>query len=600
MKFITKICCALLLIFSTYSWSQVTFVSEVSRNSIGINERVEVRFSLNQDGDNFNPPNFENFKVVGGPMQSVSQSWVNGRTSFSKSYSYYLIPEKKGDLTINAATITYKGVTYKSNSVTVKVGEAVQQQQQQQNYGYGRGSQQQQPQQQIDPSKIGQGIFLEREISNSSPYLNEPITVVYKLYVSHNAGVRNIRQAALPKYKNFWNHTIDEKEMRVQVGNFKGKEYRYITLQKVVLLPQKDGSLNLDPFELDLEIESTTGRYDIFGYPQVTVSEKKYTTGSKTINVKPLPLENQPLDFTGAVGQFDFKVNTNKTSVKANETIEITVSASGKGNLELFSLPKPIAPPALEIYDPELSEKINKNLTTGMDGSKTEKYVIVPQYKGKYVIKPMSFSYFDVSSKSYKTITSDEIIIDVTEGPELPTNLPKKDEITNSDTFQEIVTKTTFDSNNSDDFFNSNLFYFLLISPLLCIPLIVLATKVTNKNKQNITGNKLKANNRLAKRYLGEAKRNLGNKDKFYEALERCLHNFLKAKLHMETSEMSNENITEILESKNISEENIASFMNLKATCEMARYSQMSVETMQNDYANSVDVISNLEKQFKS
>lgn len=598
MKFITKICCALMLLFSSIGWSQVTFVSEVSRNSIGINERIEVRFTMNQDGDDFNPPNFDNFKVVGGPMQSVSQSWINGKTSFNKSYSYYLIPEKKGTLQIGAATIEYKGTVYKSNTVSVKVGDAVQQQQQQ-NYGYG-GSRNPSRQPQIDPSKIGEGIFLEREISNTNPYLNEPISVVYKLYVSHNAGVRNVSQAGLPEYKNFWNHTIDEKEMRVQVGQYKGKEYRYIVLQKVVLLPLKDGTLTLDPFELNLQIESMTGRYDIFGFPEITVNEKIYSTGSKKINVKPLPLNDQPLDFTGAVGKFDFKVTPSKTTVKANETIELAVTVNGNGNLDLFTLPKPVAPSALEIYDPQLIEKINKNIKTGMDGSKTEKYTIVPQYKGKYVIKPMSFSYFDVASKSYKTITSEEIVIDVTEGPELPTNLPGKEDLTNSDNFNEIVKEVNFNVEEKSNFFDTNLFYFLLIAPLVAMPLIVIVDKQRKKAAGDVVGNRLKTNSRLAKKYLGEAKRNLGNKDKFYEALERCLHNFLKAKLQIETSEMSNDIIIETLQNNTISDESIQAFMTLKETCEMARYSQMSVETMNNDYAQAAEVISSLEKQFKT
>lgn len=600
MRFITNICCALVLLFSSLGWSQITFVSEVSRNSIGINERVEVRFTMNQDGDDFNPPNFDNFKVVGGPMQSVSQSWINGKTSFNKSYSYYLVPEKKGTLQIGAATIEYKGVVYKSNTVSIKVGDAVQQQQRP-NYGYGGyTSRQTQRQPQIDPSKIGEGIFLEREISNTNPYVNEPISIVYKLYVSHNAGVRNIASAGIPEYKNFWSHLIDEKEMRVQVGQYKGKEYRYIVLQKVVLLPLKEGKLTLDPFELNLQVESTTGRYDIFGSPEIVVSEKKYSTGTKTINVKPLPLENQPIDFTGAVGKFDFKVTPSKTTVKANETIELNVSVNGNGNLDLFSLPKPVAPAALEIYDPQLIEKINKNIKTGMDGSKTDKYTIVPQYKGKYVIKPMSFSYFDVASKTYKTITSEEIVIDVTEGPELPTNLPEKEDLTNSDNFNEIVKEVNFNSEKQSDFFDTNLFYILLLAPICAIPFVVIVDKQRQKAAGDVVGNRLRNNNRLAKKYLGEAKRNLGNKDKFYEALERCLHNFLKAKLQIETSDMSNDVIIETLQNKNISDETISAFMALKETCEMARYSQMSVETMNNDYAQAADVISSLEKQFKT
>jgi len=596
MKFITNVSSVLILLFSSFSWSQGTFVAEASRNNIGINERIEVRFTMNQDGDDFNPPSFENFKVVGGPMQSVSQSWINGRTSFSKSYSFYLIPEKKGTLQIGQASIEYKGTVYKSNTLSIKVGDAVQQQQQQ-NYGYGgRGG----GQPRIDPSKVTSDIFIEREVSNSNPYLNEPITVVYKLYVGTNAGVRNIQQAQIPKYTGFWSNTLDEKEMRVQTGTFKGKEYRYITLQKVILLPQKDGTLNLDPFELNLQIESMTGRYDIFGTPEITVTDKLYSTGTKKITVKPLPLQSQPIDFNGAVGKFDFKVTANKTSVKANETIELNITASGNGNLDLFSLPKPVAPAALEIYDPQLIEKIQKNMKTGMDGSKTEKYTIVPQYKGKYVIKPISFSYFDVASKTYKTITSEEIIIDVTEGPDLTTNLPQNDELKNSDNFVEIIKEANFEVEKKVSFFDGKLFYILLIAPLFAIPLLVITDKQRRKLAGDVVGNKLRTNNRLAKKYLGEAKRNLGDKAKFYEALERCLHNFLKAKLHIETSEMSNEIIEETLRDKNISDDTIHAFMKLKETCEMARYSQISVQTMNNDYILASEVISSLEKQFKT
>lgn len=277
MRFITKICCILILLFSSIGWSQISFVSEVERDSIVINERVKVRFSMNQDGDNFNPPNFNNFRVVGGPMQSVSQSWINGKTSFNKSYSYYLIPEKKGDLEIGSATIEFEGNLYESNVVSIKVEDAVQIEK---DCIYGTKK---------DLKDIQEEVFLDREISNTNPFVNEPISVIYKLYVSNDFGVENVSLKSTPKYKNFLIDTSNEiEEFVVQQKEYKQKIYRYVILREVVLVPLKEGELTLDPLELNLEIASTTGRLDIFGDLELITVEEVRSTGISIINVKPL------------------------------------------------------------------------------------------------------------------------------------------------------------------------------------------------------------------------------------------------------------------------------------------------------------------------
>ena len=78
--------------------AQVQFEAKVSKNTLGLNERLRIDFTMNDDGDNFTPPSFEGFRIVGGPSQQVSQSWINGRSSFNKSYSYFLLPTQKGIL----------------------------------------------------------------------------------------------------------------------------------------------------------------------------------------------------------------------------------------------------------------------------------------------------------------------------------------------------------------------------------------------------------------------------------------------------------------------------------------------------------------------
>ena len=97
MKRILTLICLLVI---NFSFSQIKFEAEVSKTNLGVNENLRVDFKMNKDGDNFNPPSFDGFSVVGGPNQSVSNSWINGVRSFSKTYSYFLSPLKKGKYTI--------------------------------------------------------------------------------------------------------------------------------------------------------------------------------------------------------------------------------------------------------------------------------------------------------------------------------------------------------------------------------------------------------------------------------------------------------------------------------------------------------------------
>lgn len=593
----------LALCTSFASMAQFQFRAEVSRQSIGINQAVELRLVMNADGDNLSLPDLEDFEIVAGPMQSSSQTIINGRYSYEKSYSFYLKPKKKGKLTIGKVTIEYEGEKYQSQPITIEVGDAVeepprpQRQRPRSLWDDFFGGQQQPP---VNQENWGKGIHLVAEVSNNSPYVNEPIVVTYKLYVSHLAGIRRMELLNTPQFDGFWNHTVSEKELNITTTTYQGKEFRVATIQKSVLMPQKDGRLTIDPLEFDMLVEEATGNYDRFGRPEVTVNKKKYSTGTQVIQVKPLPLDNQPADFTGAVGQFDFTTTVSQTTVNANEPVELTVTAKGNGNLQLFSLPKPVAPASLEMYEPELIENINKNFSSGMSGSKTEKYVIVPQYKGQYTIQPMTFSYFDPKSKQYKTVTTDEIVIDVPEGPDLPSNVSDEDALKNADEFIDIIEEADWVEIQRDDFWQSTRFYVWLFLPIVMAPAVVGVTRWRNKMLSDTEGIKNKRHQRLAKKYLSEARKKMGDKEPFYEALERCLHNFLKAKLHIETSEMSVDNISELLVQNEVGEEDINQFITLKNTCEMARYSPFDIQNMQQDFEHAVQIIDSLDKQIKA
>ena len=579
----------LLLISFQGLLAQVEFEAKVSRNSLGLNERLRVDFIMNVDGDNFIQPNFEGFRVIAGPSQQISQSWINGRSSFEKVYSYFLLPLQKGSLVIKQAVIEFNGQLYKTAPIRVTVTSPVQQQ--------------------ADPNdpnapqiSADNNIYLVADISKTNPYINEPITVVYKLYFSYNIGISNWRELDKPKYNDFWSQNIDIKQLVAEEGMFKGQRYRYVTLRKTVLYPQKSGRLKIEPLALDIDVQLPTNRRDMFGRVMITEGNKRVSAGTKTITVKALPEAGKPEGFTGAVGNFDFKVTPTKTNLKNGESLDLVVSVSGKGNLKLFDLPKPVAPNALEMYDAVHKEGVNTGLS-GMLGKISDSYTIVPQYKGKYPIKPLQFSYFDLGSGTYKTITSKEILINVMDGPTATQAVASntganKNKIEKSEQFKFIKLKTELAPLKHQDFFGSLWYYLLLILPFIALPILILLRKRKEALDGDVTGNRIRMNNRLAKKYLSEAKKQINNKEPFYVALEKAMHNFLKAKLHIETSEMSKDNIQELLLSRNANPEVVTDFIVLTESCELARYAPASSTSIQNDFDKAVVIISELEKQI--
>ena len=572
--------------------AQVTFETKLSKKKMGINERLRVDFVMNNDGDNFNPPDFAEFDIVAGPNTSVSNSWLNGKHSYTKTYSYFLSPKKQGTFKINAASIEIKGVTYKTRPVAVQVNKAVKR-----------------PNDPYNVEGIAEeNIHLVAEVSKSDPYLNEAITVVYKLYVSANTGVSNWREVENPRYNDFWSQKIDTKGMRIKNGKYKGEDYRYVVLRKTVLYPQKTGKLEIEPLTLDVTVEVPTNRRDIFGGRHMAQINRTISAGSRSINVKPLPTEEKPEDFTGAVGDFKFNVITSKSELNASESLEARVEVTGKGNLKLFKLPQLSLPSSLEVYEPEHSENIRTN-HGGMQGSISDNYTIVPQYKGKYPIPSVSFSYFDLKTESYKRISSGEIVIDVIEGPVnnstgdnnlAATDGSKKEAVLSSEQFAFIKSDANLKPINTESFFKSAVFWSSLLLPLLAIPLAMVYRQKKEERNADVFGNKIRKADRLAKRYLSAAKKSLGNKEAFYIALEKALHNYLKAKLQIETSDLSKDKIENLLLEHQVNETTISEFISILEHCELARYTPITNVEMKQDYGKAASTISIIDKEMRS
>ena len=565
---------------------EATLKAKVSKNKLGVNQRLRIEFSIDkQGGDNFSPPKFTNFKVVGGPSQSVSQSWINGKVTFSQSYTYIIQPKRKGAFSIASASIKIGGKFIKSEPVKVIVLDAVEI-----------------PKNPNDPNYVAQqNIHLVAEISKANPYVGEGIYVEYRLYVSENVSVYDTSISEAPKYNGFWNQDIKVNGFPVKMGKYNGENYRYIVLQKALLIPTKTGKLSIDPMRMDIVIGVPSGRADFFGNAITKNIRREFASTKKIIRPKALPLEGKPANFAGAVGDFNFSVALSKDILKANETSQVQVKISGKGNLKLFELPTVETPAELEMYQPERKERVRVN-ASGISGAVTDTYTVVPLYKGKYKIPSISFSYFNPKEKKYKTIATEDFFVDVQEGKELITldtsSVRKQEVVSTGKNFRYIATKTNFITAKKIDFFKSNLFYVLFLLPLIAIPIGVFVGKKNEERSNDIIGNKTRKAEKLAKKYLSKAQKQLGKKEAFYEALERALHNYLKAKLGVETAEISKERITEILKGKNVEATAIHQFIEVLKNSDFARYTPFTATEMKEEFERAKAVIVQLDKQL--
>ena len=572
----------IILLIGFSGFSQVNFTTKLSKNRLGLNERVKVEFSVDKSGDNFVPPKFDNFRIVGGPSQSIRNSWVNGKRSYSKTYSYFLSPIEKGSFEIGQASIEVDGEIYKTLPTQIIVTSAVDK-----------------PTNPNDPNYLAdKKIHLVAEISNNNPFLNEAISVVYKLYVSPDTGVDNWRELEAPRYANFWSNNIDIKSLNVQNGTYDGEPYRFVVLRRTLLYPQKTGTLKIEPLTLDISVQVPSNRRDFFGNLITSSINKTVSSGSSLIDVKLLPTDNKPTDFSGAVGNFSFEIKSDKKELLIDEAFQLSLIVSGNGNFNLFDDPKISLPNSLEVYEPEKISNVSVK-ANGIKGKVNNKYTIVPNNPGKYTIPEIKFSFFNPKLEEYKTIYSDPIYVDV-EGSYNnliePEGVTEKNKIQLSQNqFFSFKTKTKFTKVNQGIFFNSINYWILFSSPFILCFIIFLLNKIArNYNSKKVDELKLARN--LSIKLLDKSKTLIGNKEEFYESIDKALTTYLKIKLNLKNSEFKKEHIRIKLSQIQLEKKTMDLLFEIFENCQLARYTPLNIDAMSEDYKKAKLFLELIEK----
>ncbi len=606
----------LFLLLATSVTAQDIQLSASAKPIVTVGETFSLTYSVNGQGVGFRGPGISQFSVLSGPNTATSSSIrsINGRTSMSITYTYTYILQatKEGTFEIPPASVTVDNKSYTSNTLTIKVVKSGNPSTQ--NQGYGNQSQTS-----STPQSGPDDVYVKAFASNSNPLQGQGIVVTYKIFTK--VPIAQINISKLSSFSGFWSQNLmrenDKLQQYTQVID--GQQYVVADIRKIVLFPLKSGRLTIDPLQLECvaQIKRQTRTRsgdpffdDFFNDPffgsGTTNVEKSLKSNALFIDVRPLPEAGKPVTFSGAVGSFTLRSEIDKTKLKTNEALALKCVIAGHGNIQLIDKLNIAFPPDFETYDPKITSEI-KNLATGISGNQTFEYLLIPRKPGRFTIKPITFSYYDLDKKAYVTLSSPEYIIEVEKGSGdaavMTYSGANKEDIKyiGSD-IRHIRDKYFSLSPKGRAFFPSLYFWLLMFIPLvLFILMVILWQKLSARRSDTVLMKNLRAT-KIARKRLRKAEGFLKNTEQeaFYVEISQALWGYLSDKFFIPLSELSIESVHEALLKKNVGEEIIQQFIETLNNTEYARFAPgEKTLNMERIYQQALKIITKMEGELK-
>jgi hypothetical protein len=581
-----------------------SFTATASKTTVGVGEQFQVDFTLGGNGNAFTPPPFTDFQNAGGPFTSSSFQYINGVNSQSMAYTYVLIPKKEGTFTIGAATIHSGSKTLSSNTLTIKVvkaGAATQQKSTaQQNSNSQSGS--------MTDEQLKQNLFIRVIPEKTKVYQGEAVPVTIKVY--SRVDLQGFQDATLPDYTGFYCENVPQKgQMSLTRENINGVTYASVIFKQSVIFPQHSGKLKIDAASAQcvvMERAKSSDPNDLFGQFFGTTKRAVYTIKSEpvTIDVMPLPQTDKP--FSGMVGHITIKSTLDKSSVKANDAVNLNVSISGDGELKLIDSIPFRFPADFDHYDAKITDHLNVT-TTGVSGTRNFSYLVIPRHQGNFKIPQVDFTYFDPSKKSYITLNIPEMSLDVAKGDNnssaVTVNTPvNKEDVKVLGSDIRYIHTGHLPAYRSDDYFLFSLPFFAgIVSPLLCFVGFLFARRRYIELHKDAVGLKQRGATKMAKKRLKTANSFIAsnNKEKFYDELHTALNSYLSDKFTIPVADLSRETITGKLTEKKVGPDTLQQLSTVLDNCEFARYAPASVTGNLNEvYESAIMLITKLEDEI--
>ena len=605
----------IIILMTLMAYSTQTFADKVSfvasaPDVVVVGDQFRLSYTVTtQKVKDFRAPSIKGFDVLMGPSRSEQSSTqiVNGSVSSTSSitFTYILMANTAGEFTVPGASIVAEGNQMISNSVKIKVLP------QDQNHNSSRRNNDNSSS--IQPSSnasvSNQDLFITATASKTNVYEQEAFVLTYKIYTRESN--LQLNNAKLPDFKGFHSQEIEmTTNARWTPEHYKGRNYYTTVYRQFVLFPQQSGKLFIEPAQFQMTVNKPVQSADPFdaffnGGNNVIEIKKPITTPKIAINVNPLPA-GKPTNFLGGVGEFNISSSINSKELKTNDAITIKLVISGTGNLKLISNPEIKFPDDFEVYDPKVDNQVRLT-KEGLTGNKVIEYLAIPRHAGTYKIPGVSFSYFDIRSKSYKTLNTEDYVINVEKGAgnadQVIANFTNKEDlkVLGEDIRYIKQNEVTFQPKGS--FFYGSMSYWLFyIIPALAFILFFIIYRKQAAENANVAKMRTKKSNKVAIKRMKLAGKLLSEnkKDAFYDEVLKALWGYISDKLNIPVSRLSKDNIEEKLRNHGVSEELIKEFLNALNDCEFARFAPGDEnQAMDKVYSSSIEVISKMENSIK-
>ena len=595
-----------LIAYSTQAFADKVSFTASAPDAVVVGDQFRLSYTVTtQKVKDFRAPSIKGFDVLMGPSRSQQSSTqiVNGNVTSTSSitFTYILMANTAGEYTIGGASIVADGNQMVSNSVKIKVLP----QDQNGNGGQGGSS----AHSSSGTSVSDQDLFITATASKTNVFEQEAFVLTYKIYTRESN--LQLNNAKLPDFKGFHSQEIEmTTNARWTPEHYRGRNYYTTVYRQFVLFPQQSGKLYIDPAQFQMTIGKPVQSDDPFdaffnGGSNVIEIKKSIATPKIAINVSPLPA-GKPADFSGGVGEFTVSSSINSQELKTNDAITIKLVISGTGNLKLISNPEIKFPEDFEVYDPKVDNQVRLT-QEGLTGNRVIEYLAIPRHAGTYKIPGVSFSYFDIRSKSYKTLKTEEYVVNIEKGAgnadQVIANFTNKEDLKVLGEDIRYIKQNEVTLQPKGSFFYGSMSYWLFyIIPALAFIIFFIIYRKQAAENANVAKVRTKKANKVATKRMKLAGKLLSEnkKDAFYDEVLKALWGYISDKLNIPVSRLSKDNIEEKLRNHGVSEELIKDFLNALNDCEFARFAPGDEsQAMDKVYASSIEVISKMENSIK-
>ncbi len=599
----------LLLVCASQAFAQVKVTLKApSQTEEG--QRITVSYTVNtQDVDDIKVGDFTGFDLLYGPTSSRQSSYsiINGKSSQSSSitFSYTLLAQKEGTYKLPVATVRSGGKDYKSNQASIQVlpgsgGGGTQQG----GSGQQGGGATRMRTQDAGDNITAKDLYITVTASKTNVYEQEAILLTYKLYTLVSI---DQCEGKMPDLDGFLIQELPLPQQKtLKYENVNGRNYGTVVWSQYVLFPQQTGKMKVPAINFEAQVvqqNRSIDPFDAFFNGGSSLVRVKKTVVAPAVEIQVNPLPTKPANFSGAVGT-DFHISGSLTpeQVDANDAVQLRLVVSGTGNMKLINAPTVDWPKDFETYDPKVDNK-TKIGASGASGNVVYDYTAVPRHGGKYAIPPIEFCYFDTSSKTYKTLTTDSFHVAVakTLSKTSGTKVNQEDLKVLNDDIRYIKLGARGSGHQGITFFATSLYYVLYALLVLAfLVFLFVYTRVTRSNSNLVGRRRRKAGKAAAKRLRTASKLlKQARAADFYDEVMRALWGYVSDKLNLPLTSLTKDNVGEQLRQRNVDEALIGRFLQTLEDCEFVRFAPGDPEAaMDKIYASASDIINLLDAKL--